>query len=56
MSNRISPYPLSIKMVNNAILIVDQFNIHVREGATRHRAMITATCERFRPIIMITLA
>ena len=43
-------------VVNNAILIVDQFNIHVREGATRHRAMINATCERFRPIIMITLA
>jgi HAE1 family hydrophobic/amphiphilic exporter-1 len=43
-------------VVNNAILIVDQFNIHVREGVPRHRAMITATCERFRPILMITLA
>jgi HAE1 family hydrophobic/amphiphilic exporter-1 len=43
-------------VVNNAILIVDQFNIHVRGGATRHRAMINATCERFRPIVMITLA
>ncbi|MGA1796250.1 MAG: efflux RND transporter permease subunit [bacterium] len=26
------------------------------EWATRHRAMINATCERLRPIIMITLA
>ena len=43
-------------VVNNAILIVDQFNIHVGEGVPRHKAMITASCERFRPIIMITLA
>ncbi len=43
-------------VVNNAILIVDQFNVHVTEGIPRHKAMITASCERFRPIIMITLA
>jgi len=43
-------------VVNNAILIVDQFNIHIQEGVPRHKAMVTATCERFRPIIMITLA
>ncbi len=43
-------------VVNNAILIMDQFNIHVREGIPRHKAMITASCERLRPIIMITLA
>ena len=43
-------------VVNNAILIVDQFNVHVAEGVPRHKAMISATCERFRPIIMITLA
>jgi hydrophobic/amphiphilic exporter-1 (mainly G- bacteria), HAE1 family len=42
--------------VNNAILIVDQFNTHVREGIPRHKAMITAACEQFRPIAMITLA
>jgi len=35
---------------------IDPWAFHVREGATRHRAMINATCERFRPIIMITLA
>ena len=43
-------------VVNNAILIMDQFNVHVREGIPPHKAMITAACERFRPIVMITLA
>jgi HAE1 family hydrophobic/amphiphilic exporter-1 len=43
-------------VVNNAILIMDQFNVHVKEGIPRHKAMITAACERFRPIVMITLA
>lgn len=43
-------------VVNNAILIMDQFNVHVAEGIPRHKAMIAASCERFRPIVMITLA
>jgi HAE1 family hydrophobic/amphiphilic exporter-1 len=43
-------------VVNNAILIMDQFNVHVKEGIPIHKAMITASCERFRPIVMITLA
>lgn len=43
-------------VVNNAILIMDQFNVYVTEGIPRHKAMITAACERFRPIVMITLA
>jgi HAE1 family hydrophobic/amphiphilic exporter-1 len=43
-------------VVNNAILIVDQFNVHVREGVPRHKAMIEAACERFRPVAMITIA
>ncbi len=43
-------------VVNNAILIMDQFNVQVREGTPRHKAMITAACDRFRPIVMITLA
>jgi len=43
-------------VVNNAILIMDQFNVHVAEGVPIHKAMITAACERFRPIMMITLA
>jgi len=43
-------------VVNNAILIMDQFNTHVKEGVPRHEAMVEAACERFRPIAMITLA
>ena len=43
-------------VVNNAILIVDQFNVHIREGFPRHKAMIEASCERFRPVVMITIA
>ena len=43
-------------VVNNAILVMDQFNVHVKEGTPRHKAMIAAACERFRPIVMITLA
>lgn len=43
-------------VVNNAILIMDQFNVHISEGIPRHKAMVTAACERFRPIVMITLA
>ena len=43
-------------VVNNAILIMDQFNVHVKEGVPIHKAMITASCERFRPVAMITLA
>lgn len=43
-------------VVNNAILIMDQFNVHVAEDVPIHKAMITASCERFRPIAMISLA
>jgi len=43
-------------VVNNAILIIDQFNIHVEEGIPRHKAMVAAASERFRPIVMITIA
>ncbi|PKL50051.1 MAG: acriflavin resistance protein [Planctomycetes bacterium HGW-Planctomycetes-1] len=43
-------------VVNIAILIMDQFNVHVKEGVPIHKAMISAACERFRPIIMVTLA
>jgi HAE1 family hydrophobic/amphiphilic exporter-1 len=43
-------------VVNNAILIMDQLNVHLKEGMPRHSAMVNAACERLRPIIMITLA
>ena len=43
-------------VVNNAILIMDQFNVHVAEGIPAHEAMIAAATERFRPVVMITIA
>jgi HAE1 family hydrophobic/amphiphilic exporter-1 len=43
-------------VVNNAILIMDRFNVRVSEGGHRHQAMIAAACERFRPILMTTVA
>jgi hydrophobic/amphiphilic exporter-1 (mainly G- bacteria), HAE1 family len=43
-------------VVNNAILIMDRLNVHVREGIPPHKAMVAAACDRFRPIVMITSA
>ncbi len=43
-------------VVNNAILIVDAFNLFVAQGQPPHEAMIRASCDRFRAIVMITLA
>ena len=43
-------------VVNNAILIMDRFNVLFNEGASRHHAMLQAASERLRPILMITLA
>lgn len=43
-------------VVNNAILILDQYNIHLREGMDRQDAMANAARERLRPIVMITIA
>ncbi len=43
-------------VVNNAILIMDRFNVLLAEGVPRHNAMVQAACDRFRPIVMITLA
>ena len=42
--------------MNNAILIMDQLNQYVQQGVPRHEAMVKAASERFRPIVMITLA
>jgi outer membrane protein TolC len=43
-------------VVNNAILIVDQFSVHRRSGQHRHQAMIQAATDKFRPIAMISIA
>ena len=42
-------------VVNNAILIVDQLNFNRRKMPT-HEAMIKAAGQRFRPIVMTTIA
>lgn len=43
-------------VVNNAILIMDRFNVLFHDGVPRHQAMIQAACDRFRPVLMITMA
>ncbi|MFG6080375.1 efflux RND transporter permease subunit [Paracoccus litorisediminis] len=43
-------------VVKNAILLVDNANQRVREGALLHEALIEAGSTRFRPIVMTTLA
>lgn len=43
-------------VVNNAILIMDQLNQYVSQGVPRHQAMVRAASEKFRAIVMITLA
>lgn len=43
-------------VVNNAILIMDEYNAMVNRGVPRHQAMIRAACDEFRPIAMVTLA
>lgn len=43
-------------VVNNAILIMDLVNERMKAGDTRRQAMLYAASERFRPVLMITLA
>lgn len=43
-------------VVNNAILIINRFDVLLEEGMPRHEAMIQAACDEFRPVVMITLA
>jgi len=43
-------------VVNNAILIMDSARVYREKGATPHEAMLRATTDQFRPIVMITLA
>ena len=41
--------------VNNAIVLLDCMNRRVREGASKHEAILGAAQERLRPILMTTL-
>ena len=43
-------------VVNNAILVMDRFNENIKQAVAPENAMIQAACDRFRPIVMITLA
>ena len=43
-------------VVKNAILLVDNANHQVRDGANLYDALVTAGTVRFRPIIMTTIA
>lgn len=43
-------------VVKNAILLVDNANQHVKQGANLYEALVEAGATRFRPIIMTTLA
>ncbi len=43
-------------VVNNAILIMDDCAMHVDNGMTAHAAMKKAASEKFRPIVMTSIA
>lgn len=43
-------------VVNNAILITDEASGLQKQGKSPHRAMVLATCNKFRPIVMTSIA
>ena len=43
-------------VVNNAILIMDECSELIRSGMTTHAAMLRATENKFRPIVMTSIA
>ncbi|MBO7329460.1 MAG: efflux RND transporter permease subunit, partial [Lentisphaeria bacterium] len=43
-------------VVNNAILIMDECGVQIANGIHPHKAMIIATEEKFRPIVMTSIA
>jgi HAE1 family hydrophobic/amphiphilic exporter-1 len=43
-------------VVNNAILIMDECAMLSDNGMSKHQAMITATKNKFRPIVMTSIA
>lgn len=43
-------------VVNNAILIMDECSVGVANGLSTHQAMLTAVEEKFRPIVMTSIA
>lgn len=45
---------LSGIVINNAIILIDQISIEARSGATVREAIVTASVQRFRPILLTT--
>ena len=43
-------------VVNNAILILDECGVQIANGVDRHQAMLIAVQEKFRPIVMTSIA
>ncbi|MBQ4329664.1 MAG: efflux RND transporter permease subunit [Lentisphaeria bacterium] len=43
-------------VVNNAILIMDECSVQIAGGVHPHKAMIIAASEKFRPIVMTSIA
>lgn len=42
-------------IVNNAILLIDEFNLQLKDGLELKEAIVKASLSRFRPIIMTTI-
>ena len=43
-------------MVNNAILIMDECSVLISGGMDKYQAMLVASREKFRPIVMTSIA
>ena len=43
-------------VVNNAILIMDECSTLIQQGVTTHKAMLQAVENKFRPIVMTSIA
>ena len=43
-------------VVNNAILIMDECSVQIANGVDKYTAMIVASTEKFRPIVMTSIA
>ena len=42
-------------IINNGIVLIDQFDTEIAKGGDPHSAIVTAAISRFRPIVMTTI-
>ena len=42
-------------IINNAIVLIDQINVELEDGATPYQALINASVSRFQPVMLTTL-